>query len=262
MYDKIFSKCNSKIVRVIVSILALFILFQMIDIGNTFSAFSKINLAFVPLVFLLIIGSIGIYVLNYFVFLRRLSFLKGSTLSRSFREYIYIWSIGLFLPGKIGELGVIPLLKHKHKVPYKFGSLAVGLPKVMMVIVLLCVVFLFGIGLEQFNEWILLTGIIALILCVLFVIIWFFRKDFILQFKICAGLYDSRKELLFFVKPRQIIELILVTVIRFLLVVFSFILLFLAFVQTEDLLPTLVMALSTILLLEYRNHFWDVQLNF
>ena len=219
-----------KFIRPLVSIFALFILFQLVDINSTVEVFQDINYLVLPIIFLLIIVNILLYVFNVFISLRGVSLIQKEKFARIFVDYLYIWSFGLFLPGKIGELGIIPLLKHKYKVPYKFGGVAVIFPKIMMVLVLMACVFLFGatyIALDFNFSLIFLVLLLFIILVILCVCLY--RRDFFLRFKIIKELIDNKKKLIFFFKPKQLLLLITIAILRFVAVVFAFYLAFMAF---------------------------------
>ena len=111
----------------------LLFLIQKIGFRDTFSNILTIHPLIILLVFAIIlltllIGALNIYILSFPLKIR-ISFLKIS-------KYATIsWALGLFIPGKIGEFLLIPILK-KGGVPLGQGAAISVLDKIITVITL------------------------------------------------------------------------------------------------------------------------------
>lgn len=120
------------IIKLAISILIIYFLITLIGVKKIFSNIILIDPLFFLLAFFLILIGLIIGALNVGVLLlpiKRISFIKifyYNTLS---------WSLGLFVPGKIGELSLIPFLK-KEGVPVGHGTAISILDKLISLMVL------------------------------------------------------------------------------------------------------------------------------
>jgi uncharacterized membrane protein YbhN (UPF0104 family) len=135
----------------------------------------------------------------------------------NFLEYLVAWSFGLFLPGKLGELGIIPLLKEKYKIPYKFCGTAVVLPKIFLFLILFFFAVIFGITMVPFNYtfWIGI-GILIIFLALFF---WHKIERFLFRFAIFADLINNKEKIREMLGLTNLAMLICVSLLRFFFIV-------------------------------------------
>jgi len=222
-----FSGKKFALLKIVISLASIWVLISFVNPSQVLPLLLNMNVFFVPLILIFIFLNIVLYVINYWVLLgKKLDFLSNLS------DYLAMWSLGLFLPGKIGELGIIPLLKKKYRVPYKFAIAAAVVPKAAM----LFVFFLFFGLLSFFSA----TGssyegpLAALFIAC--VALFFLRHSFSKIFKVIASknrvaldLYNSRAELKSFFGPKNLIFAGFVAVLRFFCVAIAFYFAFLAF---------------------------------
>ena len=120
------------IIRFVISIFIIYFLIDKIGLQNISSNIILIHpLFFILTVFLIVIGLI-IGALNLDILLIPIKKI-------SFRKVFYYntlsWSLGLFVPGKIGELSLIPFLKQEG-VPTGHGTVISVLDKLISLVVL------------------------------------------------------------------------------------------------------------------------------
>lgn len=92
-------------------------------------------LAYIPFVISLLIGSFNVYVL-IFGLVKKISFFHA------FKYYLLSWSVGLFMPGKIGDLSIIYFLK-KENIPIGLGT-AVSITDKIISLITLVLIASFG----------------------------------------------------------------------------------------------------------------------
>lgn len=205
---------NKKILfagQVLFSLLALYLLFSLINFSKIAGLVSSINLFFIPLIFLLFVLNILFFVISYWFLLGRKLPFRETTV-----DYFVAWAFGLFLPGKIGELAIIPVLKKKYGVPYKFAVIATVSSKAATFLVFCAVALLF-----YFNP-ILLSSLILVLLGVSFGL-FLFRKRSLLFLKklsktnhIVRDFYENKTGLKKLFSPQNIFVLFFLAFLRFL----------------------------------------------
>jgi hypothetical protein len=118
--------------------------------------------------------NISLYVINYWFLLE-----KKFPLNETLRDYFGVWAISLFLPGKIGELGIIPIIKQKYGLPYTTITLSTIIPKFALLGVLL---LFFLLGITVIGEF-AIAGITLIAILLGMIICWFLRRQFFELFK-------------------------------------------------------------------------------
>jgi len=115
------------LLKIIVSVAIIVAILVFVDVGKVVETLPNFNLLFAPLLILLIAVNIVLYVLNYVYLLE-----KKVPFVETLKDYFVVWGVSLFLPGKIGELGIIPILKKKSGIPYSLGTIATLAPKAIL----------------------------------------------------------------------------------------------------------------------------------
>ena len=204
------------IIRFVISIFIIYFLIDKIGLQNISSNIILIHpLFFILTVFLIVIGLI-IGALNLDILLIPIKKI-------SFRKVFYYntlsWSLGLFVPGKIGELSLIPFLR-KEGIPTGHGTVISILDKLisLMVLSLSSVVgFLIFFDLETTLK--LMVALSLLVAALLFLIISDMGRNFIKRFILrkFSIKFQGFSKLLFyyFKKQKSIIFLnFIVTIIK------------------------------------------------
>lgn len=109
----------SFVLRVLLGIIILFILIYKVGAGDVFSKIVSISILLLILVFILFLINLIIRTLNFRILLLPLK--KKIPFHRLFYYSVLSWSFGLFIPGKVGEFSLIPLLK-KEGISLGHGS--------------------------------------------------------------------------------------------------------------------------------------------
>lgn len=212
---------NRKIInllKITVSIFALVILVSLIDPKVLFRILPKFNLSYIPILVLIIFLNIFLFVFNYWGLLKR-----RIPLFSTFKDYAVCWAFSLFLPGKIGELGIIPVLKKKYGIPYKLAVISVVLPKIALVMVLIIALIVFGAGTGfgvSIESILLLTAIIAVVIFLLVFYKLLFRLFFplikpLLKYKIIGDVYANREEIAVMLHSKKVLLIVMIAIARF-----------------------------------------------
>jgi hypothetical protein len=174
-------------------------------------------------------------VLTYWLLLeKKVPFLEN------LNNYLVVWSFGLFLPGKVGELGIIPILKKKYNIPYKFAVPAVIAPKIAMVAFLFSFLLVFGFV----DDFFIFASIILLITLIIFFVFVFLFKKYLLNLitknSILLDVYAHWKELKAIINIKNLILISFLTLCRFLSIVFFMYFIFIALGFTPEFFPLLI----------------------
>ena len=155
------------LLRIILSFIIIGYLVYRIGLNNIAITFSKLNVY----VLLFAIGIIFLHLIiaaySVFIFIRPL----GYTIKflNFLKIYFFSYSFGLFLPGKLGEFSIIPLLKSEN-IEYKDSAAASILDKLITFITL----FLFTvIGVFIFLSFKNAIYIISILLLIFFILFFF-----------------------------------------------------------------------------------------
>jgi len=123
------------ILKLILGILIIAAIALKVGLDNILEQIYRINpLVVIPILIILFVTFI-IACLNLYLFLRVLGYRIG--IMRLFRCYMISWSVGLLIPGKLGEFAIVPLLKTE----------GVGLGKGLSVAMLDKLITVFTLGL-------------------------------------------------------------------------------------------------------------------
>jgi uncharacterized membrane protein YbhN (UPF0104 family) len=157
------------VLRAIFSVGLLAIIFLVIDYKKVIELLTKFNFFLLPVVLGLAITNIVLYTTNYWFLIGKKISLFETTI-----DYFVVWSASLFLPGKFGELGIIPILKKKAGVRYTIGTVSTTVPKIILLGLWVCffiIGFVFAGGRIENRENIALIGtIIAFAACIIFLL--------------------------------------------------------------------------------------------
>mgnify|MGYP001575123770 CR=1 FL=1 len=99
----------SFIIRFGLSILILFLLFRKVGFYDVISNIMSVSVLFIILILIMFIISLILGAININLLLSPMS--KKTSFYKILYYSILSWSVGLFIPGKVGELLLIPLLK-------------------------------------------------------------------------------------------------------------------------------------------------------
>ena len=155
--------------RFLLGIFLLVILFNKIGFGDIFRNLLRTNIYQFLIIFLVPILSIILGTVNIDVLLRFLKFrIKFSNL---LRIYSLSWAFGLFFPGRLGELSIIPLLKNKGLDYGKGATVSLidkGITFVVLAVFTIFAIFIYLPKNQAINILIILS-ILTISLTVLFV---------------------------------------------------------------------------------------------
>lgn len=170
------SKKSVFLLKIIASIAIILLIFSFVNPQKIAEILPKFNWFFLPLLAALILSNIVLYVVNYWWLIG-----KKAPLIETTKDYLVVWAFSLFLPGKVGELGIIPILKKKHEVGYSTGTIATLAPKAIL-LALWIISFFFGVyfsGIEAgIKQDAIMTGLLVAITaaCLLLLKILFYKK--------------------------------------------------------------------------------------
>lgn len=103
-------------IKLLISFCLLAFLFYYVGFSNIISTFAKVKLFYVFIAYCLFIFSLIVSNLNLFILLNIIGKIKFIVL---FKHYIRAWAIGIFSPGRLGELVLVAYLK---KYDFKYGE--------------------------------------------------------------------------------------------------------------------------------------------
>ena len=198
-----------RVIKLVISILALVVLFSLISVDDFYLTLTTFNYIFVIALIFFILFNVFLYVLAYRFLLK-----KPIPLKETFGDYMVAWSFGLFLPGKLGELGIIPVLKKKYNIPYKFSGTAVILPKLFLLLVLLVFAIAFGATLISLQFLVLFAFIVILFLAIV-LSFWAAITTSLKKYKIFADLLNNKKKIFEMLSPKNLVMLIIISLARF-----------------------------------------------
>lgn len=120
-------------IRLFVAILLLIILLRWIGIEKIVTTLKTMDLRFIPVIILIFVVNLIIGTANIFVLLTPIK--KGLSFAKLLRYYLIAWSVGLFIPGKVGEFMLIYFFK-KDGISLGEGSVVYILDKIITLAVL------------------------------------------------------------------------------------------------------------------------------
>jgi glycosyltransferase 2 family protein len=164
---------KKKLGKFIVSIFLILLIIAFLDFSKFYETILSINIFILPILFAMVLANIILYIISYWVLLE-----KKVSLKKNVFDYLIVWSFGLFLPGKIGELGIIPILKKKYNISLKKAAFAVVLPKAVIF-----GVFLFVAALFVYSKQILIFGVLACLFFIFIILFIFFKEKLIYLMK-------------------------------------------------------------------------------
>jgi len=186
--------------KILVSIIILYFLISQIGFDKIIQTLSGTNLSILLLAVPLKIVALLLTTLNISVLLKGIK--KKISLWKLFITSNLAWSIGLFLPGRLGEFSLIYFLK-KHDVTIGEGTAITLLDKISTFIVLSIISVLAIVTYFDFNTA-LKFGTILLIILVLSIVMLsssrirdFIKKHFLKSYsKLFTGFNESLKMIL------------------------------------------------------------------
>lgn len=153
------------LLRWLVGLAILSYLLYIIGIKDILLAFTKLNYFFLPLIALIFALNFAIGTFNIKILTNPLKCIDFFTL---LKYYALSWSVGLFVPGKLGEFSIVYLLKKKG---IGFGKgCALSIIDKVITLLTLFLVALFGV-LLFFDFYVFLRVLMAFVLS--FVILYF-----------------------------------------------------------------------------------------
>lgn len=124
------NKALSWALRFILGVGILSALIFKVGITEILSTVGTMNLYFLPVIILLYFANLFFGSVNIMILMKHLS--KRPKLHEIFSYYMLSWGVGLFVPGRVGEVSLVYLLK-KKKVPLGEGFLIFVLDKFISV---------------------------------------------------------------------------------------------------------------------------------
>jgi hypothetical protein len=245
-------KAINRIIKLIVGFSFLFLLIFNIGIKDLFNIFLTVKINWLILAFLLLVIDMIFASLNYKILLKAL---KRKVSLRKLLRYISLsWSLGTISPGKLGEFGLVWLLKNKENINYGEGLIITILDKILTLIALLT---FSSIGFYLFLDidyFIILIILIIIAIISTFTILLnnksrnlikkYILKDYSKYFK---GFSKSLKEIIINKKKHIILNLIL-TYVKWANIFLSIYFLFIAFnIKFDYILITIIFSFTTII---------------
>jgi len=215
--------------RIAIAVALAVSLFYIFDFSTILKLFKKIDYAWAATtlsanILLFFTGSLSVWIL--------LSVVSGIPFYKFIRHYSYAFTVGLFVPGQVGDASISLFLK-KEGVPLTYGGLAYVLDKSISFLVFFIVASIgAGIFFPQINRgWFLFLPVICgLLLWGLYTLIFKFRYRYALLEKIYQVLLKLINALREYGNKWRIILLIIgFSIFKWLLVSFSYSTAFLAF---------------------------------
>jgi len=127
------------LLKAIFGVVLLVILLNYVGFNEVYSVLKQIKLKFVPLMFCFYTLNFLIGALNIYILLKPLNAKIGFL--KLFRYYMLSWSVGLFVPGKIGEFSLVLFLK-RDRVSVGEGMAITLIDKMTTMIVLSAIAIL------------------------------------------------------------------------------------------------------------------------
>jgi len=218
--------------KIIVGFLLIFFISKRIGVPNIIDALLKINTIYILLI--LIVYFVSLVIGSYNVKMLLNHKYKNIRFSSFFKHFFTSNSIGLFLPGKIGDFSISYFLNREHNVKASHSFSAVLIDKLLtlifvILVALIGILFLFE---DLIQDYLIILGIIALAILGILVLIIFGKK----LIKIMLGDYykyydeisDFFKEILKSQKKILLLN-ILLTTLRSIILTLVFYLSFMAF---------------------------------
>jgi len=119
--------------RFILGISILAILFLKIGVADIFNVVKDMNLYFLPIIIMLYFANLFFGSLNIMILMGHMK--KRPLLHEIYSYYMLSWAVGLFVPGRVGEVSLVYFLK-KKKIPLGQGFLIFILDKFISVLFL------------------------------------------------------------------------------------------------------------------------------
>jgi glycosyltransferase 2 family protein len=236
--------------KIFISVGLLVFLFYKLKTISIYETISSINLLSVVMVILLLFAVLIIGTLNIYILIRTMNF--KVSFYKMFGYFLVSWSLGSFLPGKMGEFYILPLLK-KEGIGYG-QSMAFSVIDKLLTFVCLAILTLIAFFLFLPMKDVL--GVIIGIVVVLFLFLLLIsnktreiiKKYFLRRY---AHKFQGFSKTLFFLfkKRKQVLILNLgLTVLKWFLSALSFFIIFKAFGAKVSLVMVFLLTASTTLL--------------
>jgi len=119
--------------RFILGIGILALLFYKIGFESILVVFTSMNLSYLPIIIIMYFMNLYFGSLNIVILMKPIK--TTMTLMDIYRYYMLSWGVGLFIPGRVGEVSLVYFLK-KHNLPLGQGFLIFVLDKFISVLVL------------------------------------------------------------------------------------------------------------------------------
>ncbi len=236
--------------KILISFLVLFLLFKNIGLSEVYGQVRSVNGAYILGIVLLLIIVWIIGTLNIFILIRSADI--KIKFSKLFKFFLISWSIGSFLPGRVGEFYLLRLMK-KEGVGYG-PSMAVSVMDKLLTFICLSIltVIAFVVLLPTEN---MINLILVILGCFLLFLISMSGKvrgilrKYVLR-KYAGKFKGFSKTFFFYVKKRKKMLLLnlLLTFVKWLFSAVAFFIIFLAFGVKISLFTVLIITSATTLL--------------
>jgi len=234
--------------RTVISMIILFLLFYKVGFLEIQNTLSNANFLFL---ILMILVYIPIYILGIF----NLFVLFGDMKFRDLvKPYLLSWSLGMFVPGKFGELSIFYFLKKKKKlndsVPVFLLDKLISFVVYILFVIIGFLFFKELLGLDYLYQVLLICAVILAL--VLIFILWDKPKKilekYVLRkyFKYFSGTFDNLKSYFSSYFNRLIINFLL-TIVRLVFTAFVVYLGFLAMDPTLNVNLIYIMVITSII---------------
>jgi uncharacterized protein (TIRG00374 family) len=161
------NKIAKNLIKLTIGLAILFIVFYRVGFGQIFETLKTINTSYLLLIALCYVLFFIFGTLNLWILYSPLKKLKFSSL---LKKYLVSWSLGMLVPGKLGELSIAYFLK--DEIPLGKGAAVAVMDKIvtlftLAVVALIGIVYFFGYWIAaQLGVIVILAGIVGLVLFV------------------------------------------------------------------------------------------------
>ena len=158
------------LIKVIIGVLIIFVLLQKIGFSSFFNVLKTIELSWFFVSLFLGLLTFVIIALNHLILL---SALDKKINFKTLLQYItFSWSLSSMFPGRVGDLGLLVLLKNNHEVGYGEGLAITFIDKIITLIVLLLfsafgLIIFFGLDIFLLLSFFFILGLLLLYLVIL-----------------------------------------------------------------------------------------------
>jgi len=227
------------LLKLFVGVLILSFLLFKFGFKNILSDIISINPIFIVLIFIILTISLILNGLNLKILIH--PFNKRLTISKLFYYGSLSWAVGMFVPAKLGEFSIIPLLK-KHDIEIGTGTSISVLDKLVTFITLSIISiigFLFFLPLKE--TMILISAILVLLSIFIFLFISEIGRRLIKRFilkKFAVNFKGFSKTMFYFFKKQKSLLLLnfIITFLKWFMTSFMVYIIFLAYKQNISIL--------------------------